>query len=135
MKILTAIGNNLLRERLEEENFDVYKTDLQYQEAVLHILKENNKINILFLNSILPGDLSIYEFINNIIKINPKIKIIIILENKNDKLINYLNSKNIFDIFYNNKTKIKDLIFLLNTEKNNYNKKTKNKNNKKNKNK
>ena len=64
MKILTAIGNNLLRERLEEENFDVYKTDLQYQEAVLHILKENNKINILFLNSILPGDLSIYEFIN-----------------------------------------------------------------------
>ena len=100
MKILTAIGNNLLRERLEEENFDVYKTDLQYQEAVLHILKENNKINILFLNSILPGDLSIYEFINNIIKINPKIKIIIILENKNDKLINYLNSKNIFDIFY-----------------------------------
>ena len=34
MKILTAIGNNLLRERLEEENFDVYKTDLQYQEAV-----------------------------------------------------------------------------------------------------
>ena len=91
MKILTAIGNNLLRERLEEENFDVYKTDLQYQEAVLHILKENNKINILFLNSILPGDLSIYEFINNIIKINPKIKIIIILENKNDKLINYLN--------------------------------------------
>ena len=96
MKILTAIGNNLLRERLEEENFDVYKTDLQYQEAVLHILKENNKINILFLNSILPGDLSIYEFINNIIKINPKIKIIIILENKNDKLINYLNSKNIF---------------------------------------
>ena len=110
MKILTAIGNNLLRERLEEENFDVYKTDLQYQEAVLHILKENNKINILFLNSILPGDLSIYEFINNIIKINPKIKIIIILENKNDKLINYLNSKNIFDIFYNNKTKIEDLI-------------------------
>ena len=99
MKILTAIGNNLLRERLEEENFHVYKTDLQYQEAVLHILKENNKINILFLNSILPGDLSIYEFINNIIKINPKIKIIIILENKNDKLINYLNSKNIFDIF------------------------------------
>lgn len=131
MKILTAIGNNLLRERLEEENFDVYKTDLQYQEAVLHILKENNKINILFLNSILPGDLSIYEFINNIIKINPKIKIIIILENKNDKLINYLNSKNIFDIFYNNKTKIEDLIFLLNPEKNNYNKKTKNKINKK----
>ena len=97
MKILTAIGNNLLRERLEEENFDVYKTDLQYQEAVLHILKENNKINILFLNSILPGDLSIYEFINNIIKINPKIKIIIILENKNDKLINYLNSKNVLE--------------------------------------
>ena len=130
MQIITAIGNPNLKNKLEEENFDVFYYDIQYQEAVIDVLKKYKEIEILYLNSLLPGDYSIYEFINKIKKLNSKIKIIIILEKENEEIKNFLNSKNIFDIFYNNKIKIEELINLIknnkiikNKEKNNKNKK------------
>ena len=64
VKILTAIGNSKLNEKLKEEDFDVFFYDLQYQEAVLEILQKNKEIEFLFLNSLLPGEFSLYEFIN-----------------------------------------------------------------------
>lgn len=113
MSILTAIGKQELKIKLEKEGYDVFKFDLQYQEAVLDILSKYKEIDTIFLNSLLPGEMTIYEFINKIKKINSKIKIIIILEKENEELLSFLNSKNIFDIYYNNKIKIEELIYLI----------------------
>lgn len=130
MSILTAIGKTELKNKLEKNGYNVFEFDLQYQEAVIDVLNKNKEIDIMFLNSLLPGEMTIYEFINKIRKINPKIKIIIILEKENEELISFLNSKNIFDIFYNNKIKIEELINL-NLIKNKNNEKNKNLINKK----
>lgn len=129
--ILTAIGNQTLKNELEKNGFDVYLQDMQYQEAVIEVLKRNKKIKTLFLNSIIPGELNIFEFINKILKINSKIKIIIILEKENETIKNFLNSKNIFDIFYNNKIKINELINLIKKENKKEKTNNKYKNNKK----
>ena len=109
MKILTAIGNEEINKKIGNFN-EVRYPDIQYQEAVIDILEKNKKIDILILNSILPGELSIYELINIIKYKNPELKIIIILEKENNKLINFLIAKDIEDIFYNNKTTYKEIL-------------------------
>lgn len=62
--------------------------------------------------------MTIKELIEKIKNKEPKIEIIIILENKKEELENFLFSKKIFNILYNNKTEIKEIINLIN--RNNY---------------
>lgn len=119
MEIITAIGNEKMARKIHENiDFNIIGTDIQYKEAVIEILEKNNKINLLILSSILPGDLNIYEFINIIKYKNPKLEIIIILENKNEKLEQFIISKGINNIYYNNKTTIEEIIKKINDIKN-----------------
>ena len=102
-KIITAIGNPILNEYLKkEEDIIVIGNDIQYQDGVLEILKENTNIEILILSEILPGELKIKEFICEIKKYNKDIKIIIFLEKTKENLEYFLRSEGIFDIYYNN---------------------------------
>ena len=71
MKILTAIGNPYLNEKLKSiDSLMVIGKDVQYQEAVIEILEENLDIDCLIINKELPGDIGFYKLINKIKNIN-----------------------------------------------------------------
>lgn len=119
-KIITAMGNLNLNERLKKENdFLVYPNDILYKEAILEILEKNKEFNILIINDNLPGEISFKELINKIKNINKNIKIIFIIEKENELVENLFNEKYIEKIFYNNKINLDEFIYFLKNNKNN----------------
>lgn len=122
-KIITAIGNEILNQKLKDENiFEVLLEDIQYKEGILEFLEKENQIDFLILSELLPGNIEIKELINKIKNINSNIQIILLLENKNEKLENYLYGKGIYSIFYHNQIEINEIInFIKNDKKNNNN--------------
>lgn len=113
-KVITAFANPKLKEELARSTkYEIVAPDIQYQEGIIELLEKDNQIDILILNSMLPGILDIKTLINNIKQINPTITIIIILENKDEEIENFLISKGIFQIYYNNQITINELINLL----------------------
>ena len=114
MKVVTALANQNLNIQLSKINdIEIVAPDIQYQEGVIEILEEKNNIDILILSEVLIGNLNIKEFIIKIKNINKKINIIIILENKEESLENFLISKGIFEIYYNNEIEIKEMINII----------------------
>lgn len=110
MNIITAIGNETINKKMQEHTgINIVGNDIQYQEAVIEILEKNVNIDLLILSSILPGELNIFEFINLLIYKNPKIEIIIILEKENDKLKEFIISKGINNIYYNNEITFEEI--------------------------
>lgn len=111
MKIITALGNEIINIKLREKNeHEIIWKDIQYQEALIEILEKNKDIELLILSSILPGELNIKELINIIKYKNPKIEIIIILEKEDEKIIEFIISKGINNIYYNNKISFEEII-------------------------
>ena len=111
MKILTALQNPKTNEILKEKTkYNIIETDIQYQEGIIEILEKNNKIDLIIISELLPGNIGFKDLINKIKTINNDIEIIVILENKNYKLKEFLMQKNIKSIFYNNEITIDELI-------------------------
>ena len=117
MKGITALGNEEINKQLKKE-LEIIGKDIQYQEAVLDVLENNENIEFLVLSSIIPGQFNIYEFINLIIFKNSKIKIIIFLEKRDKELENFLISKGINNIYYNNEITIQEIINNIKQNKN-----------------
>ena len=125
-KIITALGNYLLNDKLlEQKEFQVISRDIQYQEGIFEIIEKNNNIDYLILNEILPGENNILELVEKIKEQDKYIKIIIILENKNEELENKLYLKNINKIYYDNQIEIDEIINYLKNESKNENEKIK----------
>ena len=115
MKIITALENPKINEKLKKEtDFEIIGNDIQYQEGVIEILEKNKEINLLIISELLPGETDFIKLIEKIKTINKKIEIIAILKDENEETKNYLISKGIFNIIYNNKITIKELINLIN---------------------
>lgn len=113
-KILTAINNPNLNKKLSEQEFiEIPYKDIQYKEAILEILNEDNYFDIIIINEKLPGEINFIELIKKIKKINKKIKIIIILEKENEIKENELKKLNINEIYYNNKITLEYLIKII----------------------
>ena len=111
MKILTALQNPKTNEILKEKTkYNIIETDIQYQEGIIEVLEKNNKIDLIIISELLPGNIGFKDLINKIKTINNDIEIIVILENKNYKLKEFLMQKNIKSIFYNNEITIDELI-------------------------
>lgn len=111
MEIITALGNEKTAQKIRNSLYkEITNPDIQYQEAVIEILEKRKEIKLLILNSILPGELNIFEFINIIKYKNPNLEIIIILEEKNTKTEQFLISKGINNIYYNNKISFQEII-------------------------
>ena len=109
IKIITAINNEVLNKKLVQENFNVLCKDIQYQEGIFEQIEKSNEIDIIIISSILPGNMRIEKVIEKI----PKIRIIIILEKKNDILEDFLYSKGVYDIYYDNEVDVDTIINLL----------------------
>lgn len=111
MKILTALQDPKTNEILKEKTkHNIIETDIQYQEGILETLEKNNKIDLIIISQLLPGNIGFKDLINEIKIINNNIEIIAILENKNNELKDFLKQKNINSIFYNNEITIDELI-------------------------
>ena len=126
-KIVTALGNPLLNNKmLEEKEINVIGKDIQYQEGIFEILEKENKIDYLILSELLPGENNLEKLVNKIKNKNNEINIIIILENKKEKIENILYSKGIKKIYYNNEVEINEIINYIKNEKKEENEKLKN---------
>lgn len=113
IKILTAIGNPKLNNELSKySEFKILGKDIQYMDGIIELLELNTDINYLIISEILCGNYSLEELIEKIYKINRKIKIIIILENKNIELEDKLLKFGVYDILYD-KSDINEIINLL----------------------
>ena len=111
MKILTALQDPKTNEILKEKTkHNIIETDIQYQEGILETLEKNNKIDLIIISQLLPGNIGFKDLINKIKIINNNIEIIAILENKNNEFKDFLKQKNINSIFYNNEITIDELI-------------------------
>lgn len=109
-KVITALQNEIVNKKLRQYNeIEVVINDIQYQEGIIEVLEIETKIDFIIISELLPGELNLKELINKIKKINNKINLIIILENENKELENYLESQINIYFFYNNKIKIEEI--------------------------
>ena len=114
-KIITAINNPKLHEELnKEKNFEIIGKDIQYKEAILEMLEQNNDTDLIIISEKISGKIKLEELIKNIKTINEKIKIIFILEKENKDIERILIRNNIIDIYDNNKINLKELINIIN---------------------
>lgn len=68
-KIITAIGNNMLNEKLKElGKYEIVGNDISYKEGVIEFLEEKGDIDVLIISELLYGDLDFKEMISKIIK-------------------------------------------------------------------
>ena len=75
-KIITAMGNENLNQKLKKENiFEIVTEDIQYQEGILELTRDL-VFDFLILNELLPGNMDIKKLIEKIKLNNPNIKII-----------------------------------------------------------
>ena len=120
MKVLTAIGNPILNEKLKEiDEIRVVGKDIQYQEAIIEILEENLDIDCLIINKELSGDIGFYKLINKIKNIKEDIDIFVFLEEKDEDVENYLMSFQIYKIYYLDEINYDDFIKNFFASKNN----------------
>lgn len=97
--IITAIANPKINEQLKKEKYIkiIYK-DLQYSEAILDVINEEQKIDFIIINEEIIKEKNLENFLKNIKK-NNKIKIIIILEKENQQKEKILKKLNILYIY------------------------------------
>ncbi len=101
MKIITATGIPEINERLKKEtNFEVIGKDVQYQEGILEILEEKRDIEGVILSNNLIIEMEFNLLISRILEINKDIEIVVFLKEKDDKIEIFLNSNEIYKIYY-----------------------------------
>ena len=121
MNVITAIGNPIINEKLKNvEDVNVIGKDIQYQEGILEILDSREDIDVVIVSDILPDEYGFYNLINQIIRIKEEIEIIVFLEEKNSDIENFLNSKNIYKIYYLNEININNFINNFNAKNNDF---------------
>lgn len=107
-KIITAINNPIINEKLKKEKIEVIGKDIQYKEGILEILENNKEINFILINENLPGEIKNDELINKIKKINKNIEIIFFIKKENKKNAITKEKKIIKDEKIKSKIKIVD---------------------------
>lgn len=117
INILTSIGNPILNNELRKiKNFNIIKNDIKYENEIL-IEINKNKIDYLIINEKIKSKNEFSEIIKNILIINSKIKIIIILKNK--EIEKQITALNIYKIYYEenfNLQKLKEDIYSSNNK-------------------
>ena len=119
MNVLTALMNPEINKKLKEEkDIQIIGNDILYQEGILEVLEKEEKIDLIIISELLQGEKTFKEIINKIKQKNKEIEIIAILKEKNEETENYLISKGIFNIYYNNEITIEELKNIINKKNN-----------------
>ena len=106
--IISALGGEFIKNKLEEAKYEVIG-DIDNQENLFKCLNKKSH-NVLILSDSLVGFYSKYGLIKKIRSINKKIKIIVILEEKDEKFEMYLQENEIEDFFDNGNFTLEDII-------------------------
>ena len=125
INIITAIGNPILNNELKKiKKFNIIKNDIKYENEILIEIKKN-KIDFLIINEKIRSKNKFIDIIKNILIINPNIKIIIILKNK--EIEKQILKLNIYKIYYEKNFSLKKLKedIYISKDKNEFNYKTK----------
>lgn len=109
-KILTALGNPTVNNELKKyEKYDVIADDLQYQEAVFDVLNYEEP-DVIIISGLLQGQFEFDEFVFEVKKKNISARIIVIVDEIDSETKNLLISKGIFDIFYDDRITLQDIL-------------------------
>ena len=123
-KIITALSNEKIYNILKQENdIEIVVNDIQYKEGIIEVLEKYFDIDFIIINNLLQGEISLEDLIKKITKINNNIKIILIIEKKNEEI----NNNGIYKILYNNENLINQIIKIIDGNK--YDDEIKNENN------
>ena len=100
-KIITAIDNPMINNFLSQyEDIKIIGKDIPYKEGIIERL-EIDDVDILIINSDLPGEIELEELIDNIKTIKDNIEIIYILTEENEKTKKILEEYNVKIILKN----------------------------------
>ena len=103
MKIITAIGNPYINNKLREiSDYEIVGKYIQYQEGILELIEVKKDIDIVILSNNLPLEIEFKELINKIINLKKNIEIIVFLKEKDTEIELFLNSKKVYKIYYLN---------------------------------
>ena len=117
-KIITAIGNSIINENLKNTKKYIIQTpDIEFEEDLIEVLKNKIDTEILILSENIIKKENIFNYIKKIKQINSFIKIIILLEEENEEVNNFLIVNGIKNIFYGNKITINKLEEAINQDK------------------
>ena len=120
IKIITALANPILNERLKEEKeIKVIGNDIFYQEGILEILEKEKSIDYIIMSELLEGKLEIKKLLEKIIEKNQEIKIILFLQEKNKEKENEFYRNGIYQIYYHNQIEVKEIIQQIKNENKN----------------
>lgn len=101
MKIITAMGNPYLNNKLNEINgCEIIGKDIQYEEGIIEILEEIKDVDMLVMTNTLPEEYNFFILINKIKKLNKKLEIVVFLDKKDENIENFLTSKKIYKVYY-----------------------------------
>lgn len=118
IKIITALANPILNERLKQEKgIQVIGNDIFYQEGILEILEKEKNMDYIIMSELLEGKLEIKKLLEKIMEKNQKIKIILFMQEKNKEKENELYREGIYKIYYHNQIEVKDIIQQINKNK------------------
>ena len=81
---IIAVDNEKILKKINKKINNNIKNIL-YREAILEILKKNKQIKTIIISKELPGEISFEDTIRKVKKINKKIDIIVIINNKDSK--------------------------------------------------
>ena len=81
---IIAVDNEKILKKLNKKLNNNIKNIL-YREAILEILKKNKQIKTIIISKQLPGEISFEDTIKKVKKINKKIDLIVIINNKDSK--------------------------------------------------
>ncbi len=108
--VITAMGDKYLNDKLRKEKIKVFGKDIQYLEGIFEQLEEKKDVNLIIISSKLVKDDKYNELLYKLNLINKKIKIIFIIDKRNNNLINLLKNQNIKFYLTLNKKNIYHLI-------------------------
>lgn len=120
VKIITAFGNQLLQDHLRQKMPDVefIYEDLQFQEALLDILKNECTADSLILNMSLDGSYDSRALIQAIRNIRKCINIIPLFKSApEDDMQNWLETRSIYFVLIDNSFTIEDIYQSLKSER------------------
>lgn len=112
MKIITAIDNVVLKEKLDEVYSDeVYKYDINYMEGVIEYLSknENNDKRVLITKDNLNGKLTNITYIKQIKLADPNIKVVLFISNLTKEYKEFLFANEIFNIIESDNITLEEL--------------------------
>ena len=115
-RIVTALGNSILNDELKKyAKYDVLAEDIMYQEGVLDFISQN-ETDVLIISGLLQGTNNLVDFANEIRKVSVASRVIFIVDDILEEDKNLLYSKGIFDILYDEKAEIEDVIEAIDRE-------------------